>query len=267
MELFWCRAWKGKHDGMGVVVKRWLWHCQLQRGGVDLNDVAHVVSLLVHNLSLGVHSTFKSRQQHQESIHHVFHLVSMGDVDRREDVTCETVPGTGNNIFQVLGSCPSNHTLLLFRPLVCFCPRCVYGSFEDCISKEYLGGTWTTHMVPNGQEPADCFGDLPNEEDRPEYGSISANYDTLANLMEVGSFFVVPCEAGNEEEVPYYILQCTMPLERLKEIRSHTWDDTSFEPGDTVVTGRYIWSGLAELQGNTNGQIEMTMQLFSPTWS
>lgn len=37
---------KGEHDGMGVVVKHWLAHNQLDRKGMPLNDVGDVVKLL-----------------------------------------------------------------------------------------------------------------------------------------------------------------------------------------------------------------------------
>lgn len=117
----------------------------------------------------------------------------------------------------------------------------MYGSYADCVCQEYIGGEWQSHnMVPNGCLPKDYTSDVPNEGERPEFGMVSQNFDHLANLLLVGSFFGVRNNASNIEEVPYYLLQCTRPLETLVESHSHAWDATIYNVGDTIVIGRYL---------------------------
>lgn len=91
-------------------------------------------------------------------------------------------------------------------------------------------------MAPNDRLLTDCIGDVPNEGDRVEFGMVSGNLDHLANLLSLGSFFIVQSELGNIEEVPYYLLQCTWPLETLQEFFTQPWDETVYEVVDKIVT-------------------------------
>lgn len=100
---------------------------------------------------------------------------------------------------------------------------------DDCVNKEYSGGEWVSHnLVPRGKLPLDCVMSLPTGDQRRVMGKVSQNFDQLATPLNVGSYFAVQSEVGNEEEVEYYILQCTRPLEVLRESRMCAWDDSTF---------------------------------------
>lgn len=72
-------------------------------------------------------------------------------------------------------------------------------------------------------------------------GQVSANYNQFAALLTVVSYFSMRNEVGKEERVEYQILQCTQPLEILKESMRCAWDDTGFYLGETVVIGTYLF--------------------------
>jgi hypothetical protein len=50
MELFWKWTWKGLHDGVGVVIKRFLRREQLDAHGAKLQNIEEMADFLCKNL-------------------------------------------------------------------------------------------------------------------------------------------------------------------------------------------------------------------------
>lgn len=93
--------------------------------------------------------------------------------------------------------------------------------------------------MPTCPLPADCQSQLPDGSQQVE-SQVNADFDQLANLLTLGSYFVICCKDGNEEGMEYYLLQCTGEFETLNESRLCIWADNDFRVGDTVVTGKYM---------------------------
>lgn len=232
---------KGEHDGMGAVVKRWLCRYQLDRAGVPLDNAADVVGLLQASLQLGAHSTFQRRQRYPHTITRVFHYVEVGQVDSGEDLTTTTIAGTHNKIFQILGSNEVDHTIFKHRALACFCPTCIHGDYSKCLNIEYSEGDWFIHrVIPKGLCPKIAWPRSLLMVRGLKWIKLAQTMMKLLHFSLWIVFFAIRSETGNVEKVPYYILQCTRPLETLRESKSHSWDDSCFLEGDSIVTSVYM---------------------------
>lgn len=108
--FFGARPWQRRAQWDGNVVKRWrerwLWHYQLQRLRVPLDNVADMVGFKPRaNLQVGVHSTFERGTTHRRLLNESSTIcMAIGQVDRGEDFACDTLVGTGNCIVHILRS-------------------------------------------------------------------------------------------------------------------------------------------------------------------
>ncbi|KAL3695545.1 hypothetical protein R1sor_009621 [Riccia sorocarpa] len=84
-----------------------------------------------------------------------------------------------------------NPTLLNVKEMCCYCPSCIDEDGENCGNLEYTG-PWTMHNV-HPRKPADVVDYV----DAIGYGHQS-DEGTIADLVEVGDFFVVEVEWPND---------------------------------------------------------------------
>jgi len=68
-----------------------------------------------------------------------------------------------------------------------------------------------------------------------EFGGASGQY---GDLVDIGDNFVVPAEPGNEEGVPFYVLQCQRSKFEVQSAFTCSWGG-EFQEGDFVIGGTY----------------------------
>ncbi len=107
---------KGLHNGVGIVLKWFIWQVQLDVHGPNLQNAIDVVDLLHNHLSS--RPKFSYSKERRIINRHFWH-VKLEDVDRLTKYTCETVKGIRDILLARLVS-SGDVDKLMKKNLACF---------------------------------------------------------------------------------------------------------------------------------------------------
>lgn len=137
---------KGPHDGVGVVIKRFIWCKQLNAHSIKLQNAAKVVNLFCSNLCDCFESSYVGRKG---SLHRVFWYVDENDVDCSSPMfACDKVEGT-QKIHCIFSTNKNVLIQLLVKPLACFCAFCIDGKWLECPNMKWTGD-WISRHTESG---------------------------------------------------------------------------------------------------------------------
>jgi len=234
MVLLWDRSWKGKHDGVGVVVKCALWAKQLNSNGHFLWNARDVVQFLQATKIGGVASSYPSMSRCL--LKWVFWHIKEIDVDRDNQWVVETLIGMCQ--IHCVASCSRRDPKkLAIKDLSCFCAFYVNEDYERCTFLHHVG-IWKVHfIVLLNLKYIQSVVEATNEEDDWEHGG---NGDEIVQSLKIEDNFVVNTTLGNEEDHhKSYVACCEKPLFEVNvDGLTDDWGNM-FEPRSIVVRGRH----------------------------
>lgn len=141
-----------------------------------------------------------------------FWEIPEGAVNRNKKLDCDSIIGSRSlHCFDGFSSRLS--TLLQIKELSCFCPDCIDDNSAQCQHVEWTG-CFKLYMV-KGVLPADVRPDV--EDMGVGQGRKAWAQSSLAELLQVGDFYVVQAKKPNEWNVDFYISQCEQTLHIVKE--------------------------------------------------
>lgn len=77
-----------------------------------------------------------------------------------------------------------------------------------------------------------------NEDDEDATWDYEYDQEAMADLVQPGDNFAVAATEDNDEDVPFYILQCQTPKQVVGDNFDCVWGG-HFQTGDTVLSGTY----------------------------
>ena len=222
---------KGPHDGAGAVLKRYIRTAQLDVNGPPLQNAETVVDFLICKLSERPESAYGDRTP----VSRTFWRIYDDEVDRVTEYDCEPIVGC-RDLHSVRSVGAMDVNKLCVRKLACFCAACIECKWGDCVNIAWaqdweveilvVGAPGYVRAVVNAQF---------KEDDWDEFG---CNGEHFSSITELGDNFAIVAAPDNEENVDFYLLVCTKQEYTCRKAFSCPWDE-SFEPGDSVIQGRY----------------------------
>jgi hypothetical protein len=83
------------HDGVGAIIKQFLWQEQVNAHGVPLRNVANIVSFLCKSLFERPKTSYTG---HHKPIKRIFWFIGINDVDKNTAHDCDPIHDTQNCI-------------------------------------------------------------------------------------------------------------------------------------------------------------------------
>jgi hypothetical protein len=219
---------KGEHDGAGAVVKSGLRKHQLLEDGSPLSNAAEVVELCRASLSGAALSSYEGRTAARAETTRTFWLVTEEELATVEKLRCKTIPGSRS--MHSVRAKQGNPLVIFMRKRSCFCVSCLDEDWDSCENKAHVGEWVQVNLQPSVLPEEGLDGD---SDDEPQFGG---NHDELSSQLTSGDNFAVVCD---DEQVDYYILQCTKSKYKLTEAVEDEWGGI-FSIGDVVVEGVYF---------------------------
>jgi hypothetical protein len=194
----------GEWDGAGAVIKRKLRQEQLKNPARRLENAADVVSFLTETMTGRQDQVSNRNRAH---ISRKFWLIEEDDVPRRKRWECNPIPGLSRFHF-VMSVSATDPTQLMVRDLSCYCAPCLMTDWSECENRRHVLPWRLVKLKPRNTADVRLHMSQYEDEGMSEYGR---DGDEVADVLEIGDNFAVPAEAGNDENVTYYILQCQKP--------------------------------------------------------
>jgi hypothetical protein len=119
---------KGLHNGVGVVLKRFIWRVQLDVKSIKLQNAKLVVFLLKEKLNGQPESSYSSGLRF---VTHIFFHVKHVDVDRVIQYTCDAIKGI-RDLYLIRSMGLMDVNMLMKKSLSCFSYFCMDGNFLAC---------------------------------------------------------------------------------------------------------------------------------------
>jgi hypothetical protein len=136
---------KGTYDGVGVVIKHFIWHEQLNTHGTKLQNAEDVFNFLRANLFECFKSSYIGKNK---PIRRMFWHVKFDDVDHcLFSFACDIVEGT----MKIHCICAINKHVLtqpLVKLLACFYALCVENMWDECANVKWIRDWISKHLQP-----------------------------------------------------------------------------------------------------------------------
>lgn len=221
----------GEWDGAGAVIKRKLRQEQLRNPRRRLQSAADVVSFLTETMTA---RQDQGSSRNRAPISRKFWLIQEDDVPRRKRWDCNPIPGS-SRLHSVMSVSAADPTQLMVRDLSCYCASCIMTDWSECENKAHVLPWRLVKLKPRNTVDVRLHMSQYEDEGMSEYGG---DGDELADILEIGDNFAVPAEAGNDENVTFYILQCQKPKFLVRERFKCPWGGW-IDEGEYVVAGTY----------------------------
>jgi hypothetical protein len=225
----------GEWDGAGTVVKTKLRNKQLKNPKRQLQNASNVVAFLEEMLSVRVHQyTTRKGRRH---ISRYFHEVSKEDlvIARTEPWDCATVDGT-RNLHSISSLTAADPTQLLVCDMSCLCQSCLLQNWEQCLNNGHVLLWRLVKLRPrNTRVVRRVMIERVENDDESQFGG---DEEALADGVSTGDNFAVLANEGNDEGVPYYIVQCQRPKLFVQTAFQCVWGNI-FEVGEYAIEGFY----------------------------
>jgi hypothetical protein len=120
--------------------------------------------------------------------------------------------------------------VIFMQNLSCYCVSCLNEVLENCENRGRVGKWVQVNLQPSVLPDEGLDGDA---EEEPQFGG---DHDDLSSSLTLRDNFAVVCE---DENVDYYVLQCTKSKYKLTEALEDEWGG-KFDIGDVVVEDIYF---------------------------
>jgi hypothetical protein len=216
-------------------VKTKLRNEQLWNPERQLQNASNVVAFLEETLSVRVHRNTTRKRRGQ--ISRYFHEVMKDDlvVARMEPWDCATIDDT-RQLHSISLLSAADPTQLMVRDLSYICRSCLLQNWEHCLNSCHVLPWRLVKLRPrNTRVVRRVMIESVQNDDQSQFGG---NEDTLSDGISIGDNFAVLADEGNDEGVPYYVLQCQRPKFLVHRAFECVWKNT-FDVGQYAIEGFY----------------------------
>ncbi|CAM6126797.1 unnamed protein product [Calypogeia fissa] len=221
-----------QQDGLGGHIKQGLEKEQLKGiQGHRLENAHDEVEFLREKFAMGQEKEYGDVQM----VRRIFWEIPVGAVNRRKKWDYDTIEGS-RSLHCFDGFSPRLSTLLQVRELCCFCHHCVDDEPMQCENREWTGDFKLENV--RGILPSDVRPDLDEMGVGEGLTGFEEGSRELAALIQVGDYFAIKADVGNQWNVDFYIVQCEQPVHTVKESFSDCYNEI-FVAGDKPL--RTVW--------------------------